>query len=110
MDASWLYMYMPIAGVNIFWPGLVLIGFSVGVIGGLQQQLRVLRQTSLPGALSQLVKEFRCRSMLPAFLKLMSLNYQPARPSCQRPQDRTRLAWDSSKKSTSSHLQPSHLE
>ena len=34
MDASWLYMYMPIAGVNIFWPGLVLIGFSVGVIGG----------------------------------------------------------------------------
>lgn len=34
MDASWLYMYMPIAGVEIFWPGMVLIGFSVGVIGG----------------------------------------------------------------------------
>jgi uncharacterized membrane protein YfcA len=34
MDASWLYLYMPIAGVNIFWPGLVLIGYSVGVIGG----------------------------------------------------------------------------
>jgi uncharacterized membrane protein YfcA len=34
MDASWLYMYMPIAGVKIFWPGLVLIGFSVGTIGG----------------------------------------------------------------------------
>lgn len=34
MDTSWLYMYMPIAGVMIFWPGLVLIGFSVGVIGG----------------------------------------------------------------------------
>ncbi|GAB6909684.1 conserved membrane hypothetical protein [Desulfosarcina cetonica] len=34
MDASWLYMYMPIAGVDIFWPGLVLIGYSVGVIGG----------------------------------------------------------------------------
>jgi uncharacterized membrane protein YfcA len=34
MDASWLYMYMPIAGVEIFWPGLVLIGYSVGVIGG----------------------------------------------------------------------------
>lgn len=34
MDASWLYMYMPISGVEIFWPGLVLIGFSVGVIGG----------------------------------------------------------------------------
>jgi len=31
---DWLYMYMPIAGFNIFWPGLVLIGFSVGVIGG----------------------------------------------------------------------------
>jgi uncharacterized membrane protein YfcA len=27
-------MYMPIAGFEIFWPGLVLIGFSVGVIGG----------------------------------------------------------------------------
>jgi len=34
VDSSWLYMYMPIAGVHIFWPGLVLIGFSVGVIGG----------------------------------------------------------------------------
>jgi uncharacterized membrane protein YfcA len=38
MDAiqggSWLYLYMPIAGINIFWPGLVLIGFSVGIIGG----------------------------------------------------------------------------
>lgn len=34
MDAAWLYMYMPIAGVSIFWPGLILIGFSVGVIGG----------------------------------------------------------------------------
>ncbi|MDA8140444.1 MAG: sulfite exporter TauE/SafE family protein [Desulfobacteraceae bacterium] len=34
MDASWLYMFMPIAGVQIFWPGLVLIGFSVGTIGG----------------------------------------------------------------------------
>ncbi len=28
------YMYMPIAGLDIFWPGLLLIGFSVGVIGG----------------------------------------------------------------------------
>lgn len=27
-------MYMPIAGIEIFWPGLVLIGFSVGCIGG----------------------------------------------------------------------------
>jgi len=34
MEASWLYMYMPIAGMYIFWPGLVLIGFSVGCIGG----------------------------------------------------------------------------
>jgi uncharacterized protein len=31
---DWLYMYMPIAGFDIFWPGLLLIGFSVGVIGG----------------------------------------------------------------------------
>ncbi len=31
---DWMYMYMPIAGVTIFWPGMVLIGFSVGVIGG----------------------------------------------------------------------------
>jgi hypothetical protein len=31
---SWLYMYMPIAGMNIFWPGLVLLGFAVGVVGG----------------------------------------------------------------------------
>jgi hypothetical protein len=31
---DWMYMYMPIAGLNIFWPGLVLIGFSVGCIGG----------------------------------------------------------------------------
>lgn len=28
------YMYMPVAGVKIFWPGLCLIGFAVGVIGG----------------------------------------------------------------------------
>jgi uncharacterized membrane protein YfcA len=31
---DWLYLYMPIAGVTIFWPGLVLIGFSGGVLGG----------------------------------------------------------------------------
>lgn len=31
---EWLYLYMPIAGIKIFWPGLVLIGFSVGTIGG----------------------------------------------------------------------------
>ena len=33
-NSDWLYLYMPIAGVKIFWPGLVLIGFSVGTIGG----------------------------------------------------------------------------
>ncbi|WP_461208638.1 sulfite exporter TauE/SafE family protein [Desulfocurvus sp. DL9XJH121] len=33
-DPGWLYMYMPIAGMHILWPGLLLIGFSVGVIGG----------------------------------------------------------------------------
>jgi uncharacterized membrane protein YfcA len=27
-------MYMPIAGMYIFWPGMVLLGFAVGVIGG----------------------------------------------------------------------------
>ncbi|MCF8034900.1 MAG: sulfite exporter TauE/SafE family protein [Desulfarculaceae bacterium] len=31
---DWLYMHMPIAGVDIFWPGLLLIGYAVGVIGG----------------------------------------------------------------------------
>ena len=31
---EWLYMHMPVAGVDIFWPGLLLIGYSVGVIGG----------------------------------------------------------------------------
>lgn len=31
---DWLFMYMPIAGLHIFWPGLVLIGFAVGTIGG----------------------------------------------------------------------------
>lgn len=31
---EWLYMHMPIAGLDIFWPGLVLLGFAVGTIGG----------------------------------------------------------------------------
>jgi uncharacterized protein len=30
----WMHMMMPIAGVPIFWPGLVVLGFGVGVIGG----------------------------------------------------------------------------
>ncbi len=34
METAWYMMYMPISGISIFWPGLVLIGFSVGVIGG----------------------------------------------------------------------------
>lgn len=31
---DWLYVTMPIAGVPIFWPGLVILGFGVGIIGG----------------------------------------------------------------------------
>lgn len=31
---DWLYVTMPIAGVEVFWPGLVILGLGVGVIGG----------------------------------------------------------------------------
>ncbi|MDD5175343.1 MAG: sulfite exporter TauE/SafE family protein [Sterolibacterium sp.] len=31
---DWLYVLMPIAGVEVFWPGLVILGAGVGVIGG----------------------------------------------------------------------------
>ena len=31
---EWLYILMPISGVNIFWPGLIILGFGVGIIGG----------------------------------------------------------------------------
>jgi len=31
---DWMHMIMPIAGVPIFWPGLVILGFGVGIIGG----------------------------------------------------------------------------
>ncbi len=31
---DWLYVMMPIAGVEIFWPGLIVLGVGVGVIGG----------------------------------------------------------------------------
>jgi uncharacterized membrane protein YfcA len=31
---DWLYLHMPISGVDILWPGLVILGFGVGVIGG----------------------------------------------------------------------------
>jgi uncharacterized membrane protein YfcA len=31
---EWLYILMPIAGVKIFWPGLIVLGIGVGIIGG----------------------------------------------------------------------------
>src|SRR5664280_518571 len=31
---DWLHTLMPIAGVPIFWPGLIILGFGVGIIGG----------------------------------------------------------------------------
>jgi len=31
---EWLYILMPIAGVKIFWPGLIILGIGVGIIGG----------------------------------------------------------------------------
>jgi uncharacterized membrane protein YfcA len=31
---EWFYVWMPMAGKEIFWPGLVILGFGVGVIGG----------------------------------------------------------------------------
>jgi len=31
---EWLYVMMPIAGVKIFWPGLIILGVGVGIIGG----------------------------------------------------------------------------
>ncbi|MDD6182013.1 MAG: sulfite exporter TauE/SafE family protein [Desulfovibrionaceae bacterium] len=31
---DWLYILMPISGVTIFWPGLVILGIGVGIIGG----------------------------------------------------------------------------
>jgi uncharacterized protein len=34
MIMDWLYTWMPIAGVPIFWPGLVILGLGVGIIGG----------------------------------------------------------------------------
>jgi uncharacterized membrane protein YfcA len=34
MNMDSLHALMPIAGVPIFWPGLVILGFGVGIIGG----------------------------------------------------------------------------
>ncbi|MDL2275507.1 sulfite exporter TauE/SafE family protein [Desulfosarcina sp. OttesenSCG-928-G10] len=31
---DWLYILMPISGVQIFWPGLIILGVGVGIIGG----------------------------------------------------------------------------
>jgi hypothetical protein len=31
---EWLYTIMPISGVTIFWPGLIILGIGVGIIGG----------------------------------------------------------------------------
>jgi uncharacterized membrane protein YfcA len=31
---DWLYLLMPISGVSIFWPGLIILGVGVGIIGG----------------------------------------------------------------------------
>ena len=31
---DWLYIMMPIAGMQIFWPGLIILGVGVGIIGG----------------------------------------------------------------------------
>src|SRR4030043_91338 len=30
---DWLYILMPISGVTIFWPGLIILGLGVGIIG-----------------------------------------------------------------------------
>lgn len=30
---DWLYVQMPIAGVQVFWPGLIILGLGVGIIG-----------------------------------------------------------------------------
>jgi uncharacterized membrane protein YfcA len=31
---EFLYVMMPIAGIKIFWPGLIILGIGVGIIGG----------------------------------------------------------------------------
>ena|SRR5579871_1791944 len=31
---SWWYVFLPIAGVHVWWPGLVILGLGVGIIGG----------------------------------------------------------------------------
>jgi uncharacterized membrane protein YfcA len=31
---DWLHLLMPISGVEVFWPGLIILGLGVGIIGG----------------------------------------------------------------------------
>jgi uncharacterized protein len=31
---DWIYVIMPIAGIKILWPGLLILGLGVGIIGG----------------------------------------------------------------------------
>jgi uncharacterized membrane protein YfcA len=31
---EWLYVLMPVSGVKIFWPGLIVLGLGVGILGG----------------------------------------------------------------------------
>ena len=31
---DWLKVLMPISGIHVFWPGLIVLGFGVGMIGG----------------------------------------------------------------------------
>ena len=30
---NWFYVLLPIAGVHVWWPGLVILGLGVGIIG-----------------------------------------------------------------------------
>jgi uncharacterized membrane protein YfcA len=34
MDLHFLYVQLPISGVTVFWPGLIILGLGVGIIGG----------------------------------------------------------------------------
>ncbi len=34
MESDWLHLFLPIVGVEAFWPGILLLGFSAGIIGG----------------------------------------------------------------------------
>lgn len=34
VESDWLHLFLPIVGIEIFWPGLLLLGFSAGIING----------------------------------------------------------------------------